>query len=98
MNLSDFSFFFQFSKMVVLSKVCKPNNFKSHYSLNLRFTNIQHLCLNFIGCESFLESNSSDILAVYETNLKDSIDSSNNFVRVYLSLIQKDTLLKYIVL
>ena len=98
MNLSDFSFFFQFSKMVVLSKVCKPNNFKSHDSLNLRFTNIQRLCLNFIGCESFLESNSSDILAVYETNLKDSIDSSNNFVRVYLSLIQKDTLLKYIVL
>ena len=84
--------------MVVLSKVCKPDNFKPHDSLNLRFTNIQCLCLNFVGCESFLESNTSDILALYETNLKDLIDSSNIFVRGYLSLIRKDTLLKCIVI
>ena len=94
MDLSDFSFFFQFSKMVVLSKVFKPDNFDSHDSLNLRFTNIQCFCLNFVGCESFLESNSTDIIALYETNLKDSIDSSNIMVRDYLSLIWKDTLLK----
>ena len=56
------------------SKVCKPDDFESHDSLNLRLTDIQHLCLNFVGCESFLESNSSDMLAVYETDLKDSID------------------------
>ena len=47
------------------SKVCKPDNFELLDSLNLRFTNIQRLCLNFVGYESFLESNSSDILAGY---------------------------------
>ena len=73
--------------MVVLSKVCKPDIFEPHDSLNLRFTNIQ--CL---------ESNNSDIIALYETNLKDLIDSSNIFVRGYLSLVRKDTLLKCIVL
>ena len=41
MDLSDFSFFFRFSEMVVLSKVFKPDNFESHDSLNLRFINIQ---------------------------------------------------------
>ena len=56
------------------------------------------LCLNFVGCESCLESNSSDMLAVYETDLKDSIDWSSIFVRGYLSLIGKDTLLKCIAL
>ena len=93
-----FFLLFWFSEMVVLSKVCKPDNFEPHDSLNLRFTNIQCLCLNFVGCESFLESNTSDILALYETNLKDLIDSSNIFVRGYLSLIRKDTLLKCIVI
>ena len=73
--------------MAVLSKFCKPDNFKSHDSLNLRFTNIQCLCLNFVGCESFLELSPSDVLALYKTNLEDSIDSSNIFVGGYLSLI-----------
>ena len=41
MDLSDFSFFFRFSEMVVLSKVFKPDNFELHDSLNLRFINIQ---------------------------------------------------------
>ena len=54
MDLSDFSFFFRFSEMVLLSKVFKPDNFESHDSLNLRFTNIQCFCLNFVGCELFL--------------------------------------------
>ena len=49
--------------MAVLSKACKPSNFESHNSLKLRFTNILGLCLNFVDCESFLESNSPDILA-----------------------------------
>ena len=47
------------------SKVCKPDNSEALVSLNLRFTNIQLLCLNFVGCEFFPESNSSDILAEY---------------------------------
>ena len=45
--------------------------------------------MNFVDCKSFLESNSPDILALCETNLDDSIDSSNFSVRGYLPLIQK---------
>ena len=77
--------------MVILSKACKPDNFESHNSLNLSFTNIQSLRSNFVDCESFLESNSPDILALCETNLDDSIDSGNFSVRGYLPLIRKDS-------
>ena len=42
---------------------------------------------NFVGCESFLESNSSDARALYDTNLHDSIDSSNFFFSDYYSRI-----------
>ena len=47
--------------------------------------------MNFVDCESFLKSNSPDILALCETNLDYSIDSGNFSVRGYLSLIQKDS-------
>ena len=73
--------------MAILSKACKPDNFESRISLNLSFTNTQGLHLNFVYCESFLESNSPDILAVCETNLDDSIDSGNFAVKGYLPLI-----------
>ena len=42
-------------------------------------------------CESFLGSNSPDILALCETNLDDTIDSGSFSVRVYLPLIRKDS-------
>ena len=45
-------------------KACKPDNLESHNSLQLSFTNIRGLCSNFVDCESFLESNSPDILAL----------------------------------
>ena len=77
--------------MAILSKVCKPDNFESHNSLKLSFTSIRGLRSNFVGCESFLESNSPDILALCETNLDDSIDSGNFSVRGYLPLIRKDS-------
>ena len=48
-------------------------------------------CSNFIVCESFLESNSPDILALCETNLDDTIDSGNFSVTCYLPLIRKDS-------
>ena len=73
--------------MAILSKGCKPDNFESHSSQKRSFTNIQGLHLNFVQCESFLESNSPDILALCETNLDDSIDSGNFSVRGYLPLI-----------
>ena len=77
--------------MTILSKACKPDNFESHNSLKLSFTNIRGLRSNFVDCESFLESNSRDILALCETNLDDSIDSGNFSVRGYLPLIRKDS-------
>ena len=77
--------------MAILSKRCKPDNFEPHNSLKLSFTNIRGLRSNFVECESFLESNSPDILALCETNLDDSIDSGNFSVRGYLPLIRKDS-------
>ena len=77
--------------MAILSKACKPDNFESHNSVKLSFTNIRGLHSNFVDCESFLESNSPDILALCETNLDDSIDSGNFSVRGYLPLIWKDS-------
>ena len=62
--------------MAILSKIYKPENSESRNSLMLRFTNIRGLRSNFVY-ESFLESNSPDILALYESNLDDSIDSGN---------------------
>ena len=67
--------------MPILSKTCKPDNFKLYNSVKLSFTNIRGLRSNFVGCESFLESNSPDILALCETNLDDPIDSGNFPVR-----------------
>ena len=58
-------------------------------SLKFSFTNIQGLCLNFVECKSFLESNSCGILAICETNFNDLIDSGKFSVVDYLSLIQK---------
>ena len=78
--------------MTILSKACEPVNFESHNSLKLSFTNIRGLRSNFVDCESFLESNSPDILALCETNLDDSIDSFNFSVRGYLPLIREDSI------
>ena len=77
--------------MAILSKACQPDNFKLHNSLKLSFTNTQGLRLNFVDCESFLESLFPDILALCETNLDDSNDSGNFSVRGYLPLIRKDS-------
>ena len=77
--------------MVILSKARKPDNFESHNSLKLSFTNIRGLCSNFVDCDSFLESNSPDNPALCETNLDCSIDSGDFSVRGYLPLIRKDS-------
>ena len=76
--------------MATLSKGCKPDNFESHNSLKHSFMKILRLRLNFAKCESLLESNSPDILLLYETNLDDSIDSGNFSVGGYLPFIRKD--------
>ena len=77
--------------MVILSKACKPGNFKLHYCLKISLRNIGVLRLSFVDCESFLELNSPDIFVLRETNLNDSIDSGNLSVRVCLPLIRKDS-------
>ena len=78
--------------MVLLSKACKPDSFESCNSLKLSFAYIWSLGLNFADCESFLESNPPDILALCETNLYDLIDSRDFSVRGYRPLIEKDIL------
>ena len=70
--------------MAILSKVYKPDNFESNNSLKLSFMNTRGLRSNFADCESFLESNSPDILALCETNLDDLIDSGSFSVRGYM--------------
>ena len=77
--------------MAILSKACKPDNFESHNSLKLRFTNIRGLRSSFVDCKYLLESNSPHILPLCETNLDDLIDSGNFSVRGYLPLIRKDS-------
>ena len=52
--------------MAILSKECTPGNSESHNSLKHSFTNIRGLCSNFVECEFFLESNSSDTLTLCE--------------------------------
>ena len=76
--------------MAILSKGCKPDESESHKSLKLNFTNIWGFSSNFVDCESFIESNSSDSLALCETNLDDLIDSGNFSVRGYLPSMQKE--------
>ena len=76
----------------ILSKGCKPDNFEPLNFLKHSFMNIWGVCSNFVEYESFLESNSRDILGLCETNLDDSIDSGNFSGRGYLPLIQKDSI------
>ena len=47
--------------------------------------------MNLVDCESFLESNSPDILRQWETSLDDSIDSGNFSVKGYLPVLRKDS-------
>ena len=47
--------------------------------------------MNFVDCESFLESNFPDIIALRDTKLHDSIDSSNFYATCYLPLIRNDS-------
>ena len=65
---------------------------KWHNSLKLSFTIIQGLCLNFVECETFLQSNCPDILALCETSLDETTDSCNFSLRGSFPLIQKDSI------
>ena len=77
----------------ILSKGRKPDNFEPHNSQITKrsFTNIRGFRSNFVGCESFLQSNYPDILTLCKTNLDDAIHSGNFSVRGYITLIRKDS-------
>ena len=62
-----------------------------HITLKRSFTNIWSLRSNFVDCVSVIELNSPDILALFETNRDNSIDSGNFSARVYPPLIRKDS-------
>ena len=91
MNSHPTFLFLTFLNLMNYGHITKACNFELHNSLKLNFTNIWCLRSNFVDFESFLESNSPDILAVCETNLDDSIDSGSFSVRGYLPLIPKDS-------
>lgn len=80
--------------MAVLSKLRKPDKFQSSISLKRNFTNSRSLCSNFVGCHSFFERASPDILALCGRNLVNSIDHSNFFSRSYIPLIRQDSVTK----
>ena len=67
----------------------KLDKFESHNFVKLSFTKIWGLRSKFIECESFLESNCSDSLALCETNLDDFVSGSFS-VRGFLPLIRND--------
>ena len=48
--------------------------------------------MDFVECESFLESSSPSFFDLCETNLDDSVDSGNFSVKGYLPLIRKDSI------
>ena len=77
--------------MAILPKTRKSDNFELHNSQNGSVMNVWGLRSIFFDSESFLESNSPDILVLCETNLDRLIDSGNFSVRGYLPLIQKDS-------
>ena len=92
--LSVFNLFLTQWIMTILWKGCKPDNFEPHNSLSLSFTNIWGRCSDFVECESLLQLNSPDILALCVTNLDDAIVSIAIYfsVRGYLPLIRKDSI------
>ena len=61
----------------------------NHITFKKLASNISSLCSTFIGCESFLKSNSPGILC--ERDLDESIDSGNFSVRGYLPVISNDS-------
>ena len=78
--------------MVILSKQCKPDNIQPDNSLKLSFTNIRGVPSNLVDFESYLESNTPEILALCESIWDASTDAGNFFVTDYFTLTQKDSL------
>ena len=79
--------------MAILSKVRISDKFESLNSQKLSFTNIRAPHSNFDGCESFLDTNPPENLALCETNFDESNYSGNFHVRGCLLLSERILLL-----
>ena len=66
---------------MAISEELKSDNIESRNSLSLMFTNIRSFRSNFVSGEYFLEPDPPDILALCQTNLEHSFDSTNFSVR-----------------
>ena len=60
-------------EMTILSKGRKPDNFESHNSLKLSFTNIRGLPLNFVKCDDSIDSRNFSVRGYLPLIGKDSI-------------------------
>ena len=90
---SDFFLFFDSMKWQHYQKYANQiTQLSKTYLQGLKFTNIWGLFSDFVWCESFLESNSLDILALCEINLDGSNDSSIFVVGGNLPLSGKDSI------
>ena len=70
--------------MAILSKGCKPDNFQPHNSLkphNLSALQIFEAFIQILLNVNLSLNQTPDILALFETNLDDSVDPGNFSVR-----------------
>ena len=82
--LPTYRLLFWLNQIYILSIVHQPDSKKF---IKLDSANIWGLCSNFICYKSFIEWNSDNILALWEAELDDTIDSSKFSVRHYLHFI-----------
>ena len=81
---------------VETGQIGEADVYESHNSLKLSWTKIWSLCYfevyvaNFVHPGSFVKSKSPDSIAFCETNLEDSVESKNLYLRVCLPLVWKD--------
>ena len=75
-------------KIIILLKLFKPVYLQfSLSSLKLSYTNTRGFHSNFLYCESDVEANPTNILALFETNLQDIISFNSYSIKGYLSLV-----------
>ena len=89
--LSVFDLFITQWIMAILSKGCEPDNFESQIFWNLTLQMFEVFVRILLNVNLSLNQTSPDILALFETNLDDSIDSGSFSLTVYLSLIRRDS-------
>ena len=90
-HLSVFDLFIIQWIMAILSKGCKPDNFESQIFWNLTSHIFEVFIQILLNVNISLNQTPPGILALFETNLEDSIDSGSFSLTVYFPLIWKDS-------